>query len=262
MVEVEKKLKMIDRKVDQSRIRIKDSDDLKVLEGVFDTSTLKTLYHFANKGEIDALGGVVSTGKEANVFHALGGGGELELAIKIYRINTSNFQAMQSYLIGDPRFKDIRHEKRSIVFAWTKKEMRNLKKARSAGVRAPKPIDTRNNVLLMEFVGEDEIPAQQLRVVPLTPAEAKDAFDTTVDYIKRLYQANLVHADLSEFNILMDGQEVVFIDMGQSVTLDHPNAMEFLVRDIGNVARFFKKKGVKVDSDAVMRMVRGDDTDD
>ncbi|HDJ38392.1 MAG TPA: serine protein kinase RIO [Methanosarcinales archaeon] len=255
MAKVENRLKMIDRKIDQSRIRIKDADDLKSLEGVFDTSTLKTLYFLANKGEIDALGGVISTGKEANVFHALGCGSERELAIKIYRISTSNFKAMQSYLIGDPRFKDIRHEKRSIVFAWTKKEMRNLKKAHSAGVRVPKPFDTRNNILLMEFIGEDELPAQQLRVVPLTPEEAKDAYETTIEYVRRLYQANLVHADLSEFNILMDGREVVFIDMGQSVTLDHPNAMEFLQRDVGNVARFFKKKGVKIDSDAALKMV-------
>ncbi len=256
MAKLEKRLRAIDKEIDRFRIRIKDSGDLKAIDGVFDTSTLKTLYHLANKGYIDALGGVISTGKEANVFHALGCEREQEIAVKVYRISTSNFRAMQSYLIGDPRFKNLRHEKRSIVFTWTKKEMRNLKKANSAGVRVPKPFDTRNNVLLMEFIGGDEIPAPQLRVVPLTRDQAQDAYDTTMDYVQKLYQANLVHSDLSEFNILMDGCEVVFIDMGQSVTLDHPNAMEFLARDIRNVVKFFRKKGVRIDDgDAVLDTV-------
>ncbi len=250
---LEEKIKTIDREIDKFRIRIKDSEDLKSFEGVFDTSTLKTLYHLANRGYIDALGGVISTGKEANVFHALGCG--REIAIKIYRIAASDFRAMQSYIIGDPRFKSVRHDKRSIVFAWTKKELRNLKKARAAGVRVPEPFVSRNNVLLMEFIGKDEIPAQQLRMVPLTPDQAQEIFDTTIDYIRRLYLENLVHADLSEFNILLNDYEVVFIDMGQSVTLDHPNAREFLMRDIRNVVRFFRSRGVEIDEDAVSGMI-------
>jgi len=253
MAKLEKKLKAIDKEIDRFRIRIKDSGDLKSVEGVFDTFTLKTLYHLSNKGYIDVLGGVISTGKEANIYHAFGCGHEQEreIAIKVYRISTSNFRAMQSYIIGDPRFKNIRHDKRSVVFEWTKKEMRNLKKSYAAGVRVPEPIVSRNNVLLMEFIGADEIPAPQLRDAPLTPDQAQKAFDTTINYIRRLYDANLVHADLSEFNILMDGHEVVFIDMGQSVTLDHPNAMEFLMRDIHNITRFFRKKGVRIEDGAV-----------
>jgi len=262
MEKLEKRLKEIDKEIDRFRIRIKDSEDLKSVEGVFDTFTLKTLYQLSNKGYIDALGGVISTGKEANIYHALGRGQEeeqeREIAIKVYRISTSNFRAMQSYLIGDPRFKNVRHEKRSIVFTWTKKELRNLKKAQSAGVRVPEPFVERNNVLLMEFIGEDEIPAPQLREVSLTPDQARKAFDTTVEYVRKLYHANLVHGDLSEFNILMHGSEVVFIDMGQSVTLDHPNAMEFLMRDIHNVTRFFRKKGVRIEEDAVVDAVLGE----
>jgi len=258
MAKLEKRLRAIDKEIDRFRIRIKDSEDLKSVEGVFDTFTLKTLYHLANKGYIDALGGVISTGKEANIYHAFGCGGEREIAIQVYRISTSNFRAMSSYLIGDPRFKNVRHEKRSIVFAWTKKELRNLKKAHAAGVRVPEPVVERNNVLLMEFIGEDEIPAPQLRVVSLTPDKARKAFDTTVEYVRLLYHANLVHADLSEFNILMHDSEVVFIDMGQSVTLDHPNAMEFLMRDIHNVTRFFRKKGVRIEDGAVADAVLGE----
>ncbi|MEA1908538.1 MAG: serine protein kinase RIO [Euryarchaeota archaeon] len=254
-LQIEKKIKTIDREIDKLRIRTKDSKDLKSLEGVFDTSTLKTLYHLANKGYIEALGGVISTGKEANVYHARGR--DREVAIKIYRIAASDFRAMQSYIIGDPRFKNVKHDKRSIVFTWTKKELRNLKKAHAAGVRVPEPFVSRNNVLLMEFIGNDEIPVQQLRMVPLTPKQAQDVFDTTIDYIRKLYLENLVHADLSEFNILLKDSEVVFIDMGQSVTLDHPNAMKFLMRDIRNIIRFFKSRGVMADEDKIVDMILG-----
>jgi len=91
-----------DSRIDLLRERIKDSDDLKVTENVFDTRTLKNLYDLASSGVIDSLGGSVSTGKEANIFYALSG--EKSLAIKIYRITTGNFKAMQDYVLGDPRF--------------------------------------------------------------------------------------------------------------------------------------------------------------
>jgi len=108
----DKKMKSIDMRIDEYRFKIKDSSDLKAESGVFDTPTLKTLYTLANKGIITAMGGVVSTGKEADVFHAIGENGR-ELAIKIYRINTSDFQKMQDYLIGDPRFQTCAGRKRT-----------------------------------------------------------------------------------------------------------------------------------------------------
>ena len=89
-----------------------------VREEVFDVPTLKALYYLSNHDIIEALGGVISTGKEANVFHALGPS-QTELAVKIYRIQTSDFKAMQDDIIGDPRFQSIRRTKKDIVFAWS-----------------------------------------------------------------------------------------------------------------------------------------------
>ena len=64
--------------------------------------------------------------------------------------------------------------------------------------------------------------------------------------IDTLYnKAELVHGDLSEFNILYSDQPYL-IDMGQSVTRDHPRALQFLMRDIRNMNRFFKKRGCEV----------------
>lgn len=232
--------KKFDKRVDLLRARIKDSDDLQVLESVFDTRTLMNLYNLASKGVIDALGGSVSTGKEANIFYAIQG--SKDLAIKIYRVTTSNFKAMQDYLHGDPRFGSVRGTRRAIVSAWAKKEFRNLKRAEEVGVRVPHVYDMKENMLIMELVGKRENPAPPLKNIELDPEEAKRVFDKIVEYISLLYnKAGLVHSDLSEFNVLYDGEPVI-IDMGQSVTLDHPMSRKFLERDITNIVRYFQKK--------------------
>ncbi|VVB69215.1 RIO-type serine/threonine-protein kinase Rio1 [uncultured archaeon] len=229
-----------DTQIDILRTRIKDSDDLNVEDAVFDSRTLMDLYSLSSKGIIDALGGSICTGKEANIFRALGSG--KELALKIYRISTSNFKAMQDYLHGDPRFGSVKGTKRAIVSAWTKKEFRNLTRAEEAGVRVPHPIAMRGNILVMDFVGQNDHAAPQLKDAGLEVEEAKRVFGRLVEYISLLYhKAGLVHADLSEFNILYTGEPVI-IDMGQSVTLDHPMARKFLERDITNIVRYFQKR--------------------
>jgi RIO kinase 1 len=230
-----------DTQIDVLRTRLKDSDDRNVVDAVFDRRTLMDLYSLASKGVIDALGGSICTGKEANIFRAIAG--EKELALKIYRITTSNFNSMQDYLRGDPRFSSVKGTKRAIVAAWTKKEFRNLTRAEEVGIAVPHPIAMKENILVMEIVGQNERVAPQLKDVELDADEAKRIFDKIVEYISVLYnRAQLVHADLSEFNILYNDGEPVIIDMGQSVTLDHPQARRFLERDIANVAHYFRKK--------------------
>ena len=244
----------LDSQIDQFRIRIKDANDLKVKDDVFDTRTLLNLYTLAKKGIIDALGGAISTGKEANIFYATGKSGML--AIKIYRITTSNFKAMQDYLIGDPRFGSIKGTKRAIVSEWTKKEYRNLLRAKESGVRVPSPVAIRENILIMEFISVGEVPAPQIRDINLSYDEAKLAFDEITEIVAVLYnKAGLVHGDLSEFNILYIDHPVL-IDMGQSVTLDHPMAETFLSRDINNIARYFKKKYDIGSAEAIWERVR------
>jgi RIO kinase 1 len=235
------KAENFDTEIDVLRTRLKDSDDLNVQDAVFDKRTLMDLYSLASKGVIDALGGSVCTGKEANIFRAIVG--EKELALKIYRISTSNFNSMQDYLRGDPRFSSVKGTKRAIVAAWTRKEFRNLSRAEEVGIRVPHPIAMKENILVMDLIGEGERIAPPLKDVDLDAEEAKHIYDKIVEYISVLYnRAQLVHADLSEFNILYDVGEPVIIDMGQSVTLDHPMARKFLERDIANVAHYFMKK--------------------
>ncbi|MFB6256849.1 MAG: serine/threonine-protein kinase Rio1 [Haloplanus sp.] len=233
-----------DREFAEFRKRLKDADQFKVEQSVFDDATFAAIYKLVQDGYIDAFGGPISTGKEANVYEALGADGR-DVAVKIYRINASNFQQMREYLEGDPRFEGIGSDKKKIVLAWTKKEFANLRRARQAGVRVPEPIAVERNVLVMELVGLVEERARRLAEVTVENPET--AFEVVREYMRRLYGAGLVHGDLSEYNLIIHDGELVVIDLGQAVTVHHPNADDFLKRDCRNVASFFRRQGLEVD---------------
>jgi RIO kinase 1 len=236
-----------DREFDEFRKRLKDADQFKVEQSVFDDATFAAIYKLVQDGHIEAFGGPISTGKEANVYEALGEDGDI--AVKIYRINASDFQHMRDYLDGDPRFEGIGNDKAKIVLAWTRKEFANLERARAAGVRVPKPIAVERNVLVMELVGLVEERARRLAEVRVENPET--AYEVVREYMRRLYGAGLVHGDLSEYNLIIHDGELVVIDLGQAVTVHHRNADDFLRRDCRNVAAFFTRQGLGTDAEAL-----------
>ncbi|MDS0295917.1 serine/threonine-protein kinase Rio1 [Halogeometricum luteum] len=234
-----------DREFDDFRKRLKDADQFKVEQSVFDDATFAAIYKLVQDGHVEAFGGPISTGKEANVYEALGPD-DTDVAIKIYRINASNFRHMRDYLEGDPRFEGIGNDKKRVVLAWTQKEFANLSRARRAGVRVPEPIAVERNVLVMELVGLVEDRARRLAEVNVENPET--AYQVVREYMRRLYSAGLVHGDLSEYNMIIHDGELVVIDLGQAVTVHHPNADEFLRRDCRNVAKFFSRQGTDTSS--------------
>ncbi|MDR5673220.1 serine/threonine-protein kinase Rio1 [Halalkaliarchaeum sp. AArc-GB] len=236
---------------DEFRKRIKDTEQFKVEGDVFDDATLAAIYKLVQDGYVEAFGGPISTGKEANVYEALGD--DREVAIKVYRITTSNFRQMRDYLEGDPRFEGIGNDKKEVVLAWTRKEFANLKRARRAGVRVPEPIAVERNVLVMELVGLVEERARRLAEVHVENPQT--AYEVVREYMRRLYSAGLVHGDLSEYNLIIHDGELVVIDMGQAVTVHHPNAGEFLERDCRNVATFFTRQGLDVTGEELLDFV-------
>lgn len=252
------KIRRMDEKVDEFRMRIKDSSQRAVFGDVFDDATLMALYGLAKKGYIDAMGGSVSTGKEANVFHAISKEYG-EIAVKIFMMSTANFNAMKEYILGDPRFMGIKHAKKDIILAWAKKEFKNLKRAKEAGVRVPEPYVVKRNILLMEFMGNDGVAMPQLKDVILSQDDTERIFKKIVEYMNLLYwKAELIHADLSEYNILVDLNDMspVIIDMGQSVTTEHFNAETFLIRDVNNIARYFNKLNLRINEEEMMTMIK------
>lgn len=219
----------------------------KIETGVFDRHTLLVLSRFIKRKVFESLDYPISTGKEADVFHATTLDGR-NLAVKIFRIETSTFRAMEDYLISDPRFKGISDNKFDIINAWTRKEFKNLQIMEAAGVHSPHPLICNANVLIMEFLGTEGMAYSTLFQ---TGSEAPESDAKSIlEDIKKMYLAGLVHADISEYNIMMTDKGPYIIDAGQGVVVKHPKAHEFLKRDITNVVRYFNKyDGIKLDAE-------------
>ena len=96
------------------------------------------------------------------------------------------------------------------------------------------------NVLIMEFIGKNGIRAPLLKETTL--ADPQRIFRLVLTYLMRLYKkGGLVHADLSEYNIMVWKERPVIFDVAQAVLIEHPMADMFLRRDLENLHRYFKK---------------------
>ncbi|MFP3283397.1 MAG: serine protein kinase RIO [Nitrososphaeria archaeon] len=238
----------------RDRIRLKDADDYKVTEGVFDSRTLMSIYSLMKGKYISSLRGVVKTGKEARVYWGAAASGE-DLAVKIYYTVASQFKRRLMYIEGDPRFGEVKRSPHGLAEVWARKEFANLKQAHEAGIRVPRPIAVKGNVLVMEFIGEGGRPA------PLLGESEVDNRDylTIIHYIKELWnRASIVHADLSEYNVFKWGGDLVLFDFGSSVDIGHPMALDFLRRDVETINKFFESRGITTENaPAIVEQVLG-----
>jgi len=235
----------------------KRSEEYDAFEEVFDKPTLMTIYDLMNEGWISEIYGAVKAGKESKLYWGRHPDGT-ELAIKIYLTVAAEFRkGMLTYISGDPRFEHVRRSPRRLIYLWARKEYRNLMEAYQAKVRVPQPYTVKNNVLLMEFIGENGVSAPLLREIELRNPEK--IYRQLLLYIKRLYvKAKLVHADLSEYNVMVWMNKPIIFDMSQAVSIEHPNATQFLRRDIENINRYFKRIGVKIyASEEAFRRITG-----
>ncbi len=196
--------------------------------------------------KLDRFTGVISAGKEARVYRAIGRDGK-EYAVKIYLTATAEFRkSIQKYLLGDPRFQRIdTSSTKKLFMAWARKEYRNLLKMSSVGVRVPKPYLVYQNIVVMEFIGRQGYRAPLLHEIynELDSEELYSIYEIMVEEYKKIYCcAGLVHADYSEYNIMYLDGEIYIIDVAQAVSTSHPNYLDFLKHDIGNIYRFFTKQ--------------------
>ena len=245
---VEKRIEKKEKSYETERLmREKRSEEYEVLEEVFDRSTLMVIYDFMNKGIIDEIFGTVKAGKESRIYWGKDKDGN-ELAIKIYLTVSAAFRkGMIKYIEGDSRFKGVRRDTRSLVFAWAQKEFRNLTQAINAKVKVPKPIAVNKNVLVMEFIGKNGKSAPSMK--EQTPKNPIRTYNTLIKYITKLYRkAKLVHGDLSEYNIMMRRGYPVLFDVSQAVPPSHPLAEILLRRDLDNINMYFRRLGVTVNS--------------
>ena len=220
----------------------------KVINEVLDKPTVMTLYKMISNHVIAYVNGSVSAGKESLLFWAVDEKG-LNVALKIYLVSTSNFKKREPYIIGDPRFSNVKKGTKNLVYLWAKKEFRNLTQCFDVGISVPEPLYITNNVLAMRFIGDNGIPAKSLLESDVNPTDYDSAIFLIYDLFKK---AKLVHGDFSEYNVFKVNNNLVVFDLGSAVDLRHPNAKEFLKRDINNITRFFKKRGISVEDPDVI----------
>lgn len=236
------------KKLENERMRAKDKADRATVEQVLDPRTRMILFKILNKGVICEINGCISTGKEANVYHATNADG-YERAVKVYKTSILIFKDRDRYVTGEFRFRHgyCKHNPRKMVKTWAEKEMRNLTRMHQAGIPCPEPIILRSHVLVMDFIGTDGWPAPLLKDVTLSESKSRELYLQCIQIVRNIFwKCRLVHADLSEFNMLYQQDQLYVIDVSQSVEHDHPHALEFLRKDCTNVTDFFKKNGVCV----------------
>ena len=246
-----------------------EKSDRATSEQVLDPRTRMMMLQMLNRNLVSEINGVISTGKEANVYHAVTVPQEgndpsaenaavspLHRAIKVYKTSILVFKDRDKYVTGEYRFRQgyNKSSNRAMVKVWAEKEYRNLRRLHSAGIPCPEPVYLKAHVLVMAFLGNSKgWPAPRLRDVefesslPETEVLAKwrDIYIVLLGYMRKMYQTcRLVHADLSEYNLLYHQDKLFMIDVSQSVEHDHPRSLEFLRMDIKNVSDFFSRKGV------------------
>ncbi|XP_033123355.1 serine/threonine-protein kinase RIO3-like [Anneissia japonica] len=233
--------------------KIADKKEHSTVEQAVDPKTRLLLYKLVNNEILDSINGIISTGKESVVIHANGGQAETQLvpeecALKVFKTTLNEFRTRDKYIKDDFRFKDrfSKLNPRKIIRMWAEKEMHNLNRMRSAGICCPDVILLKKHILVLSFIGEDRVPAPKLKDVQLSTADMKVAYEQCVQMMETMYNTcNLIHADLSEYNMLWFKGQVCFIDVSQSVEPTHPLALEFLLRDCTNVSKFFTSRGLQ-----------------
>lgn len=218
--------------------------DFKIERKVFDERTLLAIYKLMRRGIVKSVESTVKEGKESAVISAKDNDDNW-IILKVYRTKYCDFKNMWKYLVGDPRFSRIKKSRRNVVYNWCKREFKNLNIAFSAGVNCPRPIAFHENILVISLIGEDGNLAPRLIDIRLKIKDAKKIYGFTLEEVKKLLKAGLIHTDLSAYNILLWDKPYI-IDFSQAVPLRHQLAKEFLKRDLKNVNSYFKKLGVKV----------------
>jgi RIO kinase 1 len=238
----------------RKRTNVKDRS---ATDSVLDAATRMSLFKMLNSGMLDELNGVVSCGKEAHVYHCVGGDlkdveginkGE-EYVVKIYNMDMSHgrFRDRAKYVDGEFRYRHTATQTSGkAIKVWAEKELRNLKRITNVGIPCPRPVVLRKNILLMTFIGKDGVPAPRLKDAKLSDEKLREMYMQCILAMRLLYQeGQLVHADLSEYNILYYRSKLYFIDVSQAIESDHENALTFLQRDCEVMTKFFTREGVE-----------------
>jgi len=202
---------------------------------------------------IEALGKPLGVGKEADVYDALTPNNE-RIAVKFHRLGRVSFRQtrrLRDY-VGDRRHVSWLYQSRLAA----EKEFQALKLVYPCGVSVPRPINQNRHVVVMSMIEGDEL------VEFIEIPKPRMVLDEILFNVRKAYiEAGVIHADLSEFNVILKPNwHILIIDWPQYVRIDHPNADYLLERDVKNIVRFFNRKfRVEVKLKDALNFVKGND---
>ena len=133
-------------------------------------------------------------------------------------------------------------------------EYKALETLYEAGGNTPKPYAAGSNAILMTFIGLDLVAAPMLNTIQLEKNEAKQLFDLVLKNVELMLEHELIHADLSAYNILYLQGKIMIIDFPQVVDPNkNRNAPAILARDIQRICDYFLEQGVDCDSEKIYK---------
>lgn len=211
---------------------------------------LLALKFYADKDYAHALGKLIAKGKESDVYEVLSGKGDL-YALKLFRLGRTSFRDVARKRHASPRqlntWLDVNYEA-------ARREFNALTRLKGVTENVPVAVATNRHTVLLE-----ELPGVRLAGRPEL-VDAGQVMRRVVETVREAYlKAGMINGDLSEYNILTDGERVWLIDWPQWAGKDHPNAKELMSRDLASVARFFERSyGVAADLEGLLRFVGGE----
>ncbi len=214
----------------------------------------------------------IKPGKEATVYccQACPGTGLEHLAAKVYRprmframrndalykigrglLHSDGKQVLDSRSLRAVRGK-TRYGRKIDMYSWCQYEYHMLERLHAAGADVPRPLAHDAQAILMEYVGEVGQAAPTLQEVALPRSEARRLFERCLHNIELLLAQNVIHADLSAYNVLYWRGQIKIIDLPQAVDPQlHPEALPLLARDVERICQYFQRQGVRCNPGAI-----------
>jgi RIO kinase 2 len=188
---------------------------------------------FAKAGLIEAFGQTLGVGKEADVYDALTPAGT-RIAVKFQRLGRISFRQTR-------RKRGYATEHAGWLFQSrlaAEREFHALKLVYEEGVAVPEPLSQNRHAIAMGFIEGAELAKWRELLKP------ESVLKEILRNVKKAYlKASVIHADLSEYNIILKpDRHILIIDWPQYVLADHPNAQQMLMRDLKNVLKYFSRR--------------------
>ncbi|HEX5950860.1 MAG TPA: RIO1 family regulatory kinase/ATPase [Actinomycetota bacterium] len=226
-----------------------------------------TIEHFLDEGLVTKVLRPIKSGKEASVHLCRGNrstiGHDL-VALKVYHpLDRRDFRDESIYRDGEwikerriraALAKKTRFGREVQGGIWVHREWETLRALSAAGAAVPAPIAWTGDAILMSYVGDEAAAAPQLHRYRPDPAEARDLFDQVMAQVERFLYGNVIHGDLSPFNVLVWEGRVTLIDLPQAVDpRKNRHAEQLLERDVGKICEHFGRLGVRSDPGRLSR---------